>query len=313
MGARTGAEFTAGLRDQREVWLGNERVEDVTTHPAFRAAVESIAQLYDMQHDPAYRDTLCYPSPTSGKPVGLSFLIPRTRDDLVRRRAMSKVWADATCGMMGRSADFLNAMLTAWAAKADYFARQSPECRERVLDYYEHCRENDLFLTHTLVDPQVDRSRNRAEQDDPHQCLGIVDETAEGLVIRGAKMIATAAPFADEILAWPFPPTLTAAESAYAIVFIIPVASPGLKILCRESFTRPGAVEDHPLSARFDEMDAVAVFDDVVVPWPRVFLHKDVNLGRPDVHRHPHSGMDGPPDQYAAAVEDSSLSTARSA
>ena len=120
MGARTGAEFTAGLRDNREVWLGNERVEDVTTHPAFRAAVESIAQLYDMQHDPAYRDTLCYPSPTSGKPVGLSFLIPRTRDDLVRRRAMSKVWADATCGMMGRSADFLNAMLTAWAAKADY-------------------------------------------------------------------------------------------------------------------------------------------------------------------------------------------------
>ncbi len=278
MGARTGAEFIAGLRDRREVWLGNERVEDVTTHPAFRAAVESVARLYDMQHDPAYQDTLCYPSPTSGDPVGLSFLIPRTQNDLVRRRVMSKAWADATCGMMGRSADFLNAMVTAWAAKADYFAQQSPECRERVLDYYEHCREHDLFLTHTLVDPQVDRSKNRAEQDDPYQCLGVVDETAEGLVIRGAKMIATAAPFADEILAWPFPPTLTEAESDYAMVFIIPVASPGLKILCRESFTRPGAVEDHPLSARFDEMDAVAVFDDVVIPWERVFLHKDVNL-----------------------------------
>ena len=278
MGARTGAEFIQGLRDDREVWLGNERVEDVTTHPAFRPAIESIAQLYDMQHDPAYQERLCYPSPTSGDPVGLSFLIPRSREDLVRRRQMVKVWADATCGMMGRSADFLNTMVTAWAAKADYFAQQGPECTRRVLAYYEHCRESDLFLTHTLVDPQVDRSKNRAEQDDPYQCLGIVDETSEGLVIRGGKMIATAAPFADEILAWPFPPTLTEAESRYAIVFIIPVASPGLKIICRESFTRPGPVEDHPLSARFDEMDAVAVFDDVLVPWERVFLHKDVNL-----------------------------------
>ena len=117
MGARTGAEFIQGLRDDREVWLGNERVEDVTTHPAFRPAIESIAQLYDMQHDPAYQERLCYPSPSSGDPVGLSFLIPRSQEDLVRRRQMVKVWADATCGMMGRSADFLNTMVTAWAAK----------------------------------------------------------------------------------------------------------------------------------------------------------------------------------------------------
>ena len=161
MGARTGAEFIQGLRDDREVWLGNERVEDVTTHPAFRTAIESIAHLYDMQHDAAYQERLCYPSPTSGDPVGLSFLIPRSQEDLVRRRQMVKVWADATCGMMGRSADFLNTMVTAWAAKADYFAQQGPECTQRILTYYEHCRENDLFLTHTLVDPQIDRSKKR--------------------------------------------------------------------------------------------------------------------------------------------------------
>ena len=278
MGARTGAAYIQGLRDSREVWLGNERVADVTTHPAFRAAVGSIATLYDMQHDPAHHDALCYPSPSSGEPVGRSFLIPRTREDLVSRRTLTKTWADATCGMLGRSADFLNTMLTAWAAKADYFAQQSPACRERVSAYYEHCRERDLFMTHTLIDPQVDRSKNRAEQDDPYQCLGIVDETSEGPIVRGAKMIATAAPFADEILAWPFPPTLTEAEAPYAVVFVIPVASPGLKIICRESFSRPGPVEDHPLSARFDEMDAVAVFDDVCIPWERVFLHGDPAL-----------------------------------
>lgn len=278
MSIRTGEEFIQGLRDNREVWLGSERVKDVTTHPLFRPSIDSLAQLYDMQHEAAHHEHLTYTSPTSGKPVGTSFLIPRTREDLVRRRQMIKMWADATCGMMGRSADFLNTMVAAWAAKSSYFAQQSPECEERVLKYYEFCRERDVFLTHALIDPQVDRSKNRAEQADPYQCLGIVKETTQGLIVRGAKMIATAAPFADEILVWPFPPTLTEAESRYAMVFIIPVAAPGLKIICRESFTKLGNPTDHPLSGRYDEMDAVAVFDDVLVPWERVFLHGDSRL-----------------------------------
>ena len=105
----------------------------MTTHPGFRAAVSSIASLYDMQHDPAHHERLCYPSPSSGEPAGRSFLIPRNREDLVSRRTMTKTWADATGGMLGRSADFLNSRLTAWAAKADYFAQQSLACRERDL------------------------------------------------------------------------------------------------------------------------------------------------------------------------------------
>ena len=278
MGIRTGAQFIEGLRDNREVWLGSERVKDVTTHPAFRAPIESLAQLYDMQHDPALQPLLTYSSPTSGDPVGLSFLIPRTREDLARRRQMIKSWADATCGMMGRSGDFLNSMITAWAAKKDYFAQQSPENGERVWRYYEHCRENDLFLTHALIDPQVDRSKNRAEQDDPYLCLGIVKETAAGLIVRGGKMLATSAPFADDIYVWPFPPTLTEAEAPYAVTFSIPISTPGVKVICREPFTRPEQYVDHPLSSRFDETDAVVVFDDVLVPWERVFLHGNVKL-----------------------------------
>src|SRR5262249_15114065 len=111
MGVRTGEEFIARLRDSREVWLGDERVTDVTAHPAFPGAIGSRARLYDMQHEPAYRELLTYPSPTTGDAVGLSFLIPHTREDLARRRQMIKTWADATCGMMGRSADFLCAGL----------------------------------------------------------------------------------------------------------------------------------------------------------------------------------------------------------
>src|SRR5262245_28739498 len=278
MGIRTGTEFIQGLRDNREVWLGNERINDVTAHPAFRASIESLAYLYDMQHDPELRSQLTYTSPTTGAPVGLSFLIPRSHEDIVRRRQMIKLWADATCGMMGRSGDFLNSMITAWAAKKDYFAQQSPECAERVWRYYEHCRENDLFLTHALIDPQVDRSKNRAEQDDPYLCLGIVKETSTGLFVRGGKMLATSAPFADDIYVWPFPPILTEAEAPYAVTFSIPVATPGVKVICREPFTRPEQYTDHPLSSRFDETDAVVVFDDVLVPWDRVFLHGNVRL-----------------------------------
>jgi 4-hydroxyphenylacetate 3-monooxygenase len=260
------------------VWLGNEQVKDVTVHPAFRAPIESLARLYDMQHDPELQPLLTYPSPTTGDPVGLSFLIPHTGEDLVRRRQMIKLWADATCGMMGRSGDFLNSMITAWAAKKDYFAQQSPENAERVWRYYEHCREHDVFLTHALIDPQVDRSKNRAEQEDPDLCLGIVKETSDGLVVRGGKMLATSAPFADDIYVWPFPPTFTEAEARYALTFSIPVATPGIKIICREPFTRPEQYADHPLSARFDETDAVAIFDDVLIPWERVFLHRDIRL-----------------------------------
>jgi 4-hydroxyphenylacetate 3-monooxygenase len=113
MGVRTGAEFIAGLRNNREVWLGRERVKDVTVHPLFRPSIESLARLYDMQHEAASQGLLTYPSPTSGDPVGLSFLIPRTREDLVRRRRMITLWADTSCGRMGRSADFLNTMVTA--------------------------------------------------------------------------------------------------------------------------------------------------------------------------------------------------------
>lgn len=85
MGVRTGAEFLAGLQDNREVWLGDKRVTDVTAHPACRGAIESLARLYDLQHEPAYREVLTYPAPTTGDAVGLAFLIPRTREDLVRR------------------------------------------------------------------------------------------------------------------------------------------------------------------------------------------------------------------------------------
>src|SRR5919198_4443091 len=124
MPARTGKQYLAGLREQeREVWLGGERVEDPTTHPGLRNGARAIAALYDMQHDPELRDAMTYVSPSSGDRVGLSFIIPRTIQDLERRHTMMAHWARATCGMMGRSPDFMNVNVACMAATSDYCAQ----------------------------------------------------------------------------------------------------------------------------------------------------------------------------------------------
>src|SRR5438093_10993836 len=152
MPARTGEQYIKGLQQQeREVWLGGERVKDVTTHPGLANGVRTLAALYDMQHDPALRDEMTYASPTTGDRVGLSFITPRSRQDLERRHAMMRHWARASCGMMGRTPDFLNASLMAMAAAGDYFGQNRPAFKQNIQRYYEHVREHDLVLTHTLV------------------------------------------------------------------------------------------------------------------------------------------------------------------
>lgn len=279
MGIRTGAQFIAGLQDGREVWYDGKRVEDVAHFPPFAAAVRSTATLYDLQHDPRYRDTLTVESAEFGERIARPFEIPTTRDHLRLKREAYLIWAESTCGLMGRSPDFLNVMMMALAAKRSFFAEASPARAEAVVNYYQYLARNDLFLTHALLDPQLDKGKARHQQADPDIPLRVIDRNAEGLIVHGVKRIATAAPYADEILVWPFPPTFQPGEEAYANVFAIPMNTPGLKTLCRPSFAAlSGLPGDHPLSSRFDEIDATVVFDHVLVPWDRVFLHEDSGL-----------------------------------
>jgi 4-hydroxyphenylacetate 3-monooxygenase len=219
---------------------------------------------------------MTYVSPTSGDRVGLSFLTPRTREDLVRVRRMMKVWVDYSGGMMGRSPDYLNRALMAFAAAADYCGESDPRFAQNLRRYYERVREQDLCLTHTLINPQANRAAGPAGQADPHLAASVVRETDRGIVIQGARMLATL-PVADEIMV--FPSTVLRGKEEdrpYAFAFAIPCATPGLRFLCRETFDPNGTTFDYPLSSRFDEMDAVVVFDDVLVPWDRVFLLGDV-------------------------------------
>src|SRR5256714_7802672 len=281
MPARMGRQYLNGLREQdREVWLAGERVKDVTTHPGLKNGARAIASLYDMQCDPKLRDEMTYVSPATGDRVGLSFVIPRTREDLEKRRAMMLNWARTTCGMMGRSPDFMNVTYAAWAGAADYFAQGMgrPEFAENMRRYYEYIRENDLTLTHSLINLQRSRTISGVFNLEEGTALEVVRETDTGIVVRGARILATLGPLADEIGVYsPRMGRHTEDHSPFAVSFAIPCGTPGVKFLCRESFDLGRSHFDHPLGSRFEEMDCVVFFDDVLVPWERVFLLYDVN------------------------------------
>ena len=279
MAVRTGQQFLDGLNDGREVWYDGQRVANVAEFAPFKAVVKSTAKLYDLQHDPRFSEILTVESPAIGERIARPYEIPRTRDHLRLKREAYVVWAEATCGMMGRSPDFLNVMMAALAAKKSFFAECAPARAEAVVGYYRHIAKHDLFLTHALLDPQLDKGMARHQQSDPSIPLRVVDRNKDGLIVHGIKRIATAAPYADEILVWPFPPTFQPGEEAYANVFAVPMNTKGLKTLCRPSFAAvDGNRADHPLSSQFDEIDATVVFDHVLVPWDRIFLHEDIRF-----------------------------------
>ena len=273
MPARSGQEYIASLKTRAPtVYLGGRRIDDVAAEPIFQEPVRAIAEQYDMQLDPAYRDVMTYPSPTTGEPVSTSFLVPYTREDLARKRKHFKLRTDHNFGFMGRAPDFMNQFITGWHLMADRFARAGARFGDNATRYYEYVRESDLFLTHMLINPQIDRAKTSAQQEDPFLHLGRVGETAEGIVVRGAKMLGTMAPITEEVAVIPFggvPP----GDDAYALAFAIPCATRGLAFICRESVAPlPRSRFDHPLSSRFEEMDCIAVFDDVLVPWDRVLV-----------------------------------------
>ena len=276
MGAKNGAEFVSRLDSTpREIWYGDQRITgSVSSHPAFRGVARSLAKLYDMQMSPELSKVMTYESPTTGDRVGSSFLQPRSAVDLRQRREMIKLWADFSGGMLGRTADYLNSALMAMASAGDFFGREGKDYASNIVRYYEHVRENDLLLTHTLINPQVNREVGPSKQSDPFIAARIVEKTSEGVLIRGARMLATL-PIADEIMVFPSTVIRSGQDDVpYSIAFALPVSAKGLKFICRESFSS-GSTYDHPLAARFDEQDAVVVFDDVLVPWERVFILED--------------------------------------
>ncbi len=280
MPTRTGAQYLAALKArQTEVWLRGERVTDVTIHPGLAGGAKAIASLYDLQSDPAHRESMTFTDPDTGDTLGLSFIIPRTHEDLVRRREMMLKWARTTCGMMGRSPDFMNVTFACWAGSADYFGRGRPEFADNMRRYYRYIAENDLVLTHSLINLQRSRNVSGTFNLQEGTALQVIRETSAGIIVKGARVLATLGPLADEIAV--YSPRLAQhvdQHSPFALSFALPCDTKGLRFLCRDSFDQEKSHFDHPLGSRFEEMDSVVFFDDVLVPWDRVFIYGDVGL-----------------------------------
>ncbi|HLK86349.1 MAG TPA: 4-hydroxyphenylacetate 3-hydroxylase N-terminal domain-containing protein [Candidatus Binataceae bacterium] len=275
MGIRDGSEFVESLRDGRTVYVAGERVADVTAYAPFSGIVATLASLYDLQH--AHPEELTFRSPTSGDRVAASFLMAETVEQVQFRIRAEQTRADFTYGLMGRMPDFCNALIADLASGVADLGVRDPRFAENMRRYYEECRERDWCLTHTLVDPQVDRSRGPAEQSDPYLALRTVRETDAGVVVRGAKMLSTLAPFANELWVGPFYPRREGEED-YTLCFALPCNTPGLKFVCREPYDCGRGDFDRPLTSRYDEEDALAVFDDVTVPWERMFIYRDIAI-----------------------------------
>ncbi len=210
-------------------------------------------------------------SPSSGQPVSRAFDLPRSSDDLRREREMFELLERRCGGVLGRFPQYMASVLLGLYNQRDVLVESSPEHADNLVRYLEYCRENDLYLTFGFTDPP----RDRRLAADSLEYLHITERRADGIVVRGAKAVATAAPYADEFLCLTAPrPGL---EPEHILYFGIPLASPGLKIVCRESYTESCAA-DHALSSVFDEIDAWALFDDVFVPSDRIFFLNRVDL-----------------------------------
>jgi 4-hydroxyphenylacetate 3-monooxygenase len=275
-GARRGSQVLERLREHPPaIWYRGEQVRDVTTHPALRGGVATLAELYDLQW--RHADKMLFDSPSSGRKVARSFMLPATRQELSSISTAMKVWADHTRGMMGRAPDYINRALSGYAAGAAFLGEVDPRFGANATRCHAYLREHDRCLTHTLIPPQANRAVNSARQADPYLAARVKEETDAGIVVRGCRMLATL-PVSDELMV--FPSTLLKSpeeDAPYAFGFLIPNDTPGLRFICRESLDYGRSHFDHPLGSRFEEMDAVVVFDDVFVPWENVLLYRDIN------------------------------------
>lgn len=264
----TGAQYLESLRDGREVYIYGERVADVTTHPAFRNSARSVARLYDLLHDDT-EGVLRVPTDTgNGGFTHPFFRTARSASDLLKARDAIVAWQRPVYGWLGRTPDYKAAFLGTLGANAEFYG----PFKENALSWYKRCQERVLYLNHALVHPPIDRDRPADASD---VCVHVESETDAGLIVSGAKVVATGSALTNANFVAHY--GLPVSDKRFGLVFTVPMDAPGLKLFCRASYEMAAAVLgspfDYPLSSRFDENDAIIVLDRVLVPWENVFTY----------------------------------------
>jgi 4-hydroxyphenylacetate 3-monooxygenase len=284
---RTGEKHLQSLRDGRDVYIRGERAADVTTHPAFRNSVATAAALYDFQSAPENVEKMTFVSPDTGERVNRCWQLPASYEELVARREALAAWAETHYGFLGRSPDHVASCVSGMYMGLDVFEAYDPARAAALREYYRFARDHDLFLTYVIINPLADRARSAHQQPNESQVAHISDRDAEGITVTGAKMLGTSAILANEVVVTSIQP-LQPGDEPYAVSFAVPMNARGLKILARKSYEgSANSVFDNPLASRFDENDAVLYFDDVKVPWERVFIAGDVAMCQKQFHATP--------------------------
>ena len=278
MPARNGQDYLNGLKaTDREIWLGGERIADVGEHPLLKGGAAAIAAYYDLQHQ--FPDELLIPDPETGEEINISHMQPRSIDDLNRRGVGLRRISELSMGVMGRTPDYMNVTVAGFADDRHRWAGpdgSNEEGYDNLVAFQKRLRRDDLSLTHTIVHPTVDKQKDNVFAGNPVP-LHKVGETDDAIVVRGARLLATLAPFADEQAVYPGHPLPGDAPPEYAVSFTVPMDAPGLVFLCRDSAIRLDAHPvDAPFSSRFDEQDALCLFDDVHVPKQNMFIDGNV-------------------------------------
>jgi 4-hydroxyphenylacetate 3-monooxygenase len=283
---KSGAEHIKSLKDGRTVFIDGKRVADVTEHPAFRNSVRSAASLYDVQARPENLELMTFIPEGATQRVSRAWQMPRNYDEMVVRRKAMQAWAAVHYGFMGRSPDHLASALVGQRMGIEIFRRHGEARAKALADYFDYASRNDLFLTYVIINPQAERGKDWGQQDED-LVARIVDEDAGGLTVRGAKMLGTSSIMANEVFVANLQP-LKPGEEDLAFSCALPMNAAGLRVLSRKSYEAAAmSVFDNPISSRYDENDALMYFDDVKVPWDRVFVHRDVDMCRAQFHDTP--------------------------
>ncbi|MEH7073614.1 4-hydroxyphenylacetate 3-hydroxylase family protein [Neobacillus drentensis] len=272
----TGKEYLESLNDGRVVYLNGERIKDVTTHPAYRNSARSYARMYDALHDPATRDILTAEN-EYGDRTHKFFITPKSSQDLLEARNAIAEWSKLNYGFMGRTPDYKASFIGHLDALSNYY--QGFEDNAKA--WYKKAAKELPFVNHTIINPQVDRSKPLHENKDVF--VRAVAEKDDGIIVSGAKMVGTAAALTHYNFVANYGTfDLGDGDLSHALIFFVPMNAPGVKMISRTSYELQAATTgtpfDYPLSSRFDENDAVIVLDNVFIPWEDVLCYKNIKI-----------------------------------
>ncbi|SDJ07904.1 4-hydroxyphenylacetate 3-hydroxylase family protein [Alteribacillus bidgolensis] len=271
-----GKEYLESLRDGRVVYLNGEKIDDVTTHPAYRNAARSVSQLYDALHDPEKAPILTTET-EDGYSTHKFFKASTSVEELLGARDAMAEWTKLSYGFMGRTPDYKAAFTASLGPYADFYKGFEDNARR----WYKKAQREVPFCNHTIINPQLDRDQPLHKNKDVF--VRAVEEKDDGVIVSGAKMVGTSAALTHyNFVANYSPEDLGEGDKSHALIFFVPMNAPGLKIVSRQSYeemaTKLGTPFDYPLSSRFDENDAVIVLDNVFIPWEDILTYNNVDI-----------------------------------